>query len=60
MKAHLVKNEINRLFEFVNIVKISHPESGKELILRKNSLNESSTDGWMETLSNEFKVSYVR
>jgi hypothetical protein len=60
MKAHLVKREIGRLFQFVEEVKLSHKASGKELLLRRNSLNESVTDNWMESLSNEFRVSYVK
>ena len=60
MKAHLVKREIGRRFLFVEEVKLSHKASGKELLLRRNSLNESVTDNWMESLSNEFRVSYVK
>jgi hypothetical protein len=36
MKAHLVKNEVSRLLEFVSKVKITHQKSGEIQIVEKS------------------------
>ncbi len=36
MKAHLVKNEVSRLLEFVTKVKITHQKSGETQIVEKS------------------------
>ena len=70
MRAHLVKNEVFRLLNFVEEVHIKHPKSGETHTIKKSSyLRErdewkSIRNDWMMYLQEkfnceEFVVSYL-